>query len=915
MVGLEYLMATLVGPFPVFLALVTTLLAGWLGTGWSNSPPLYDGGQPAGQIAFNFPDAPHEGKPEYFTVAEEGRAGCVIVHAADADRYTQETARLLASYLRLVTGSQFLIKPGNEVIPPGMGAIHVGGTSTPTAPPLALPEVHYGDEVFPNVQGFEIRTLDPKTLLIRGLTPEAVRFGVVGFLERYVGVRQFWLSPIGGIGETVPSHPTLRVPELEWQDWPYFISRSLSMHPMFSPMGDRVLDFFRRGTTLPSNESYFRLLPPERFVQTNPEYFPLIGGSRRIPPPSSLTSRWQPCVSNPAVALVMADAVIDYFRQNPRALGLNVSVNDGAGDCMCLHCREMDAPGTDYARRTGMTDRYVTFTNQVAKLVAEELPTKLIVFLAYGAAREPPVGVSLHPNILPVLTVDSAFEAWDRWMETGARHMGLYLHHNGRTHFVLPKLDIHQSARRIRYIVASGRARVFYEEMHLHWPTTGAVAYVTSRLLWDPRQDVDALLDDYCAGLFGPAARAMREYHDAVESGYERWREEVGITHPFAKDVSSIKGGGTDAQFRVMNLAEADRARVALARAAATPGLNVQQSERIALVRAMFDLQELGVRRYWAGVRLSEPVRSEADARQVLADAREIFETSIAMRRYIEDVLEQPPLDQYALFRSLRPYQVSYASLKSGQPGPDSLSAISAGLDAVATFLRDAHGPDAAVAWWDDAIAGEVNPELVAAFRSGQTLSSGIELTNLVADPGFEDIGAKLAPEERELDQDILIDSEQLRALVNLSVWFPDQTPSRAALTAIGARTGRYALMLKHFYRARLGKSVAADPSARYHAGLWVRCNDQPGNYRVTITAQLPGRDEPTTLADIPVPHKPNEWQEIVADVLTPPEARRLSVLFYNNDQAHGGCCWVDDFFIGRFPESDLAVWKASIPP
>jgi hypothetical protein len=95
----------------------------------------------------------------------------------------------------------------------------------------------------------------------------------------------------------------------------------------------------------------------------------------------------------------------------------------GAGRCQC---RALDAPGADYARRTGMSDRYVTFTNRIAERVAEEFPTKLIVFLAYSAAREPPVAVDLHPNSLPVLTVDSAFVAWDRWMETGARHLGLY---------------------------------------------------------------------------------------------------------------------------------------------------------------------------------------------------------------------------------------------------------------------------------------------------------------------------------------------------------------------------------------------------------------------------------------------------------------------------------------------------------
>ena len=70
------------------------------------------------------------------------------------------------------------------------------------------------------------------------------------------------------------------------------------MHPLL-PTGGNVPDFFRRGETLPSSENYYRLLLPETFARSHPEYFPLIKGRRWIRPPSSLTSRWQPCVSNP----------------------------------------------------------------------------------------------------------------------------------------------------------------------------------------------------------------------------------------------------------------------------------------------------------------------------------------------------------------------------------------------------------------------------------------------------------------------------------------------------------------------------------------------------------------------------------------------------------------------------------------
>ncbi len=39
-----------------------------------------------------------------------------------------------------------------------------------------------------------------------------------------------------------------------------------------------------------------------------------------------------------------------------------------------------------------------------------------------------------------------------------------------------------------------------------------------ARLHWDPNQDVDALVDDYCRAGFGPAAKSMRRYFDGLEA-------------------------------------------------------------------------------------------------------------------------------------------------------------------------------------------------------------------------------------------------------------------------------------------------------------------------------------------------------------------------------------------------------------
>jgi len=87
-----------------------------------------------------------------------------------------------------------------------------------------------------------------------------------------------------------------------------------------------------------------RLLPVKEYGKTHPEYFPLINGKRYIPSDPK-GQGWQPCVSNPDVARIMADALIAHFRTNPDSFAMNLVVNDGRGDCTCTNCCAMDPPG------------------------------------------------------------------------------------------------------------------------------------------------------------------------------------------------------------------------------------------------------------------------------------------------------------------------------------------------------------------------------------------------------------------------------------------------------------------------------------------------------------------------------------------------------------------------------------------
>lgn len=78
------------------------LLPGW---GASAQERLFDV-IPPDKVAFNYPDPPREGSPDYLTIAESGQAQCVIVHPAES-RGAAQAARALSTYLKLATGARF----------------------------------------------------------------------------------------------------------------------------------------------------------------------------------------------------------------------------------------------------------------------------------------------------------------------------------------------------------------------------------------------------------------------------------------------------------------------------------------------------------------------------------------------------------------------------------------------------------------------------------------------------------------------------------------------------------------------------------------------------------------------------------------------------------------------------------------
>src|SRR5208282_6710631 len=56
------------------------------------------------------------------------------------------------------------------------------------------------------------------------------------------------------------------------------------------------------------------------------------------------------------------------------------------------------------------------------------------------------------------------------------------------------------------------------------------IRHLRARLLWNPEEDVDALLDDFYARFFGPAAGPMKKYWDTI---FTAWQDTIVTEHEY----------------------------------------------------------------------------------------------------------------------------------------------------------------------------------------------------------------------------------------------------------------------------------------------------------------------------------------------------------------------------------------------
>jgi hypothetical protein len=454
-----------------------------------------------------------------------GKVAKIVV----ADRPTA-SARLAAeelqSWIRKISRATVPIEAEGQIRRDGSGTLILVGDTAQTAA-LGLSSSSFAPEEI------RIRTF-PHALAILGndARPDGValfgtRYAVQTFVEQHLGIRALWPGPLG---EIVPQREEIAVGAIDYRYAPVLNKRDIRRTW-------EIFSFHKLGTSFVGEYNHAFSGYWARFHADHPDWFALQPDGTRDNSRAEQGTRAQLCVSNPELIHQVAADCIDALRKNPTWQCAPISPNDGGqcSFCLCERCRSWDdprgvmidtwgGPGGQKLHHVSLTDRHVRFYSAVAEIVTRQFPDRWVGGFAYSAYCLPPVHATLHPNVLigyvglDYLNEAKRQEARDHFAKWSAVARHIFLRPNalfGGLGF--PTIYVHRLGEDMRFCLDRGMMMGHWDCCYQHWAGEGLNYYVLAKLLWEPRADVDAIVQDYCHSGFGPAADTIRMYFDGVE--------------------------------------------------------------------------------------------------------------------------------------------------------------------------------------------------------------------------------------------------------------------------------------------------------------------------------------------------------------------------------------------------------------
>ena len=447
---------------------------------------------------------------EATTLVRDGVGRACIVLRPDAGEQETLAAKELVEHIKRMSGVEL---PTVNSAAQARGVKILIGRAVPAAY-LSKVQAEAPDSMGSLPVSFRLR-VSPKIIELAGLSESGTLYAAYELLEQ-LGIR--WFMP-GEIGTVIPARKTVAVEQQDTIQHPGFAGRHLGLYDDGGkPSGDWARHMRMGGFGTGGCHGYKITVD----YQKEPE-LSYVDHGRRM----NILK-----ISHPEVIRRVIAAARQTLKNRPDLRYLPIGPEDAvefgedgwdAGDYDPLH------------GRVSITDRLIKFYNIILEDIQRDYPDVGIAFYAYSLHMRPPVREKPNPKILPVLAPISVCRihaidnklCWERQyidqIVQGWKTLGLKMMYRGYLfNFAdqgLPFSMINQIRAEYPYYYRQGMVACSVE-CKAAWGYHAPSLYLAAKIMWNPQLDTEALLEDYFAKLYGPAAQPMRKHFEIVEEAY-----------------------------------------------------------------------------------------------------------------------------------------------------------------------------------------------------------------------------------------------------------------------------------------------------------------------------------------------------------------------------------------------------------
>ena len=469
----------------------------------------------------------------------DGGTEWAIHVSADPDPTETYAAAELQSALKKISGADFEVIAGAGT--PGPNTIVVGGLGNPAvrAQATAL-------KLSPGkVEQVAVYALGDR-LYLAGNRPRGALYAVYSFLQRELGVRWLWPGPDG---EFMPPKATWSLPDLAYNHAPAIPYRGFHLcgdwrdHQVFREwMARNFINIHRHGARTGEEglgfysmwSSHNARLKDQSLFEQHPEYFAEVDGVRY---------RENICLSHPAVEALVVESMAEYIRKRSRLDILSIYPSDNQTYCRCAKCGAMD-----------VSTAWFSFYNRLTDVLKRRFPELRCATIAYQGFRDVPACAIRNTEFVEYATYmrcnthpyghpdcprnEKIMAALLEWQATGvaignyAYEYDIFSSNRRFVPFLTMIDDAIKTSKQLGHVTMIPEILLSPKlgpETYVGNVQNRLSIYLYARLLWDPDQDMQEILRDWCRTAFGGAAGPMFDYYMHMDRAWTAMPDHTGI--------------------------------------------------------------------------------------------------------------------------------------------------------------------------------------------------------------------------------------------------------------------------------------------------------------------------------------------------------------------------------------------------